>query len=83
MSSLMVYVSKLKRGVFHRGETVALEGGASFGPRRDPKGSFYSSPRVTVYWNQPESVLFMEDSEFAGGRVRGWLSKLGSLRKSA
>ena len=83
MSSLMVYVNKLKRGVLHRGEAAALDGGVSFGPGRDPKGSFYNSPRVTVYWNQPESVLFMEDLEPAGGRVRNWLSKLGGLRKTA
>ena len=83
MSSMMYYVSKLKKGILHRGETAALEGGVSFGPGRDPKGSFYSSPRVTVYWNQPDSVLFMDDSRIETGRVRSWISKMSGLRRSA
>ena len=76
------YLLKLKRGVFHRSETFALEGGIFFGPGSDPKGSFYS-PKLAIDWYQPESVVLMEEPGREKGMVRNWLSKLGGMRKSA
>ena len=83
MNGIKYYLQKVKQTVFHRGETFALEGGISFGPGSDPKGSFYDSPRLSILWYQPESVVLMEDNGRGKGRVRSWLSRLGGLRKSA
>jgi len=80
MSSVKHYLLKLKRDVFHRGETFALEGGIFFGPGSDPKGSFYS-PKLSIYWYQPESDVLVEEPGREKGMVRNWLSKLGGMRK--
>ena len=82
MNSVKHYLLKLKRNVFHRSETFALEGGIFFGPGSDPKGSFYS-PKLAIYWYQPDSVVLMEEPGREKGMVRNWLSKLGGMRKSA
>jgi len=83
MNSLKHYMSKIRRSVFHRGETFALEGGISFGPGSDPKGSFYSRPKLAIYWHQPNSVVLMEETSRGKGRVKGWLARLGKIRKTA
>jgi len=83
MNSVKHYLLKLKRDVFHRGETFALEGGIFFGPGSDPKGSFYSSPKLAISWYQPESVVLVEETGREKGMVRNWLSKLMGMRKSA
>jgi len=83
MKSVRSYVVGLKRSLFHRGESFALEGGISFGPGSgDPKGSFYS-PQMTFYWNQPDSVLWMEESSRKKWLISGWFSKMSKLRKTA
>ena len=82
MSSMKQYLHRLKRGVFHRGETFALEGGIFFGPGSDPKGSFYS-PKLAIYWHQPNSAVPIEEPGRERGLLKSWLSKMGSKRKSA
>lgn len=77
MSSFKHYLTRLKREVFHRRETFALEGGISFGPGRDPKGSFYGSPKLDIYWYQPNGIVLPEESSQEKGRLKGWLTKLG------
>jgi hypothetical protein len=81
MNSVKHYLIRLKRSVFHRGEELALEGGISFGPGSDPKGSFYS-PQLSFYWYQPSSVSIMEEPEQEKRSLRGWFSKMGKLRRS-
>lgn len=83
MNAVKQYLTKLTRSVFNRGETFAVEGGISFGPGSDPKGTFYSSPKVAFYWYQPESVVFMDEPSKPKGLLKGLLVKLGSLRMSA
>ena len=83
MNSMKQYLVKLTRGIFHRGEALAVEGGISFGPGSDPKGTFYNSPKVAFYWYQPETVVDMDESERSTGMLKGLLMKLGSLRMSA
>jgi hypothetical protein len=83
MNSLKHYVHKLKRSVFHKNEEFALEGGIFFGPGSDPKGSFYSSPKLNIYWNQPNSVVFLDEVEDERGLLKSWFSKIGKLRRSA
>jgi len=83
MNGVKQYLVKLARGVFHRGETFAVEGGISFGPGSDPKGSFYTKPRIAVYWYQPDSVTDIEDHGQPKGLLKGLVMKLGSLRLSA
>ena len=83
MKNVRSYLSGLKKSIFHRGETFALEGGISFGPGSgDPKGNFYS-PQLSFYWEQPDSVLLAEDLDGEKGFLSGWLSKMGKLRKTA
>ena len=83
MKSVKSYLVGLKRSVFHRGETFALEGGISFGPGSgDPKGSFYS-PKLSFYWYQPESVVQMDERSDAKGLLKGLVMKLGGMRMSA
>ncbi len=80
MKSVKSYLVGLKRSVFHRGETFALEGGISFGPGSgDPKGNFYS-PRLSFYWEQPDSVQLAEDLDGEKRFLSGWFSKMGKLR---
>jgi hypothetical protein len=83
MNSAKQYLVKIVRGVFHRGETFAVEGGISFGPGHDPKGSFYNSPKVAFYWYQPESDIEVEERAGSKGLLKGLVMKLGSLRLSA
>jgi hypothetical protein len=75
MNNVKGYLVGLKQSIFHRGETMALEGGISFGPGMgDPKGNFYN-PQLSFYWEQPDSVLLEEDSGGENGLLRGWFSK--------
>ena len=83
MNSVKHYLVKLTREVFHRGENFAVEGGISFGPGRDPKGSFYTDPKVAFYWNQPESVVVLDEPSKPREMFKGLLVKLSSLRLSA
>lgn len=83
MSTIRQYLARLKRGVFHRGETFALEGGISFGPGRDPKGSFYSRPKLAIYWYQPDSVVVDEDTTQPKGLLKGLILRIGGLKLSA
>ena len=83
MNSVKNYLVGLKRSIFHRGETFALEGGISFGPGSgDPKGNFYN-PRLSFYWEQPDSVLLDEDSGEGKRLLSSWFSKMGKLRNTA
>ena len=83
MKSVKSYLSGLKRSIFHRSETFALEGGISFGPGSgDPKGTFYN-PRLSFYWEQPDSVVQMDERPDAKGLLKGLVMKLGSMRMSA
>jgi len=83
MNVVKQYLVKLKRGVFHRGEALALEGGISFGPGRDPKGSFYSRPKLAIYWYRPDSAVLMDDHGKTEGLIKGLVKKLGGMRLSA
>ena len=83
MNTMKHYLHRLRRSVFHRGETFALEGGISFGPGTDPKGSFYTSPKLDIYWYQPNGIVHTDDPVTEKGRLKGWLTRLGGLRKSA
>ena len=83
MNSVKHYLAKLAREVFHRGDTFAVEGGISFGPGRDPKGSFYTSPKVSFYWYQPESAVDMDEPSKSDSLIRSLILKLGSMRLSA
>lgn len=83
MNSVKKYLVKLTRGVFNRGEAFAVEGGISFGPGSDPKGTFYNSPKVAFYWYQPESMVNIDEPERSTGLLKSMLVKLGSLRLSA
>jgi hypothetical protein len=82
MNSMKHYLHRLKRDIFHRGEAFAVEGGIFYGPGSDPKGSFYS-PKLAIYWYQPNSVAFVEELGRDRGLLKSWLSKMGSMRKSA
>ena len=79
MNRVKHYLSKLTREVFHRGETFAIEGGISFGPGRDPKGSFYNSPKVAFYWYQPESVDVVNEPSKPDSLLKSLVLKLGSF----
>lgn len=83
MNSVKQYLMRLKRGVLHRGEDFALEGGISFGPGTDPKGSFYDKPHLSIYWYQPDSATHLDKKVRSVGLVKGLIMKLGSLRMSA
>lgn len=82
MNSVKNYLFRLKRSVFHKSEEFALEGGIFFGPGSDPKGSFYS-PKLTIYWYQPDSVDLLDEPGQERGLLRSWFSKLGGMKKSA
>ena len=83
MNSAKQYLGKVIRGVFNRGETFAVEGGIAFGPARDPKGSFYSHPKLAIYWYQPDSAVVTDEQGRASGLLKGLITKLGTLRLSA
>jgi len=83
MNIVKQYLMKLKRDVFHRGESLALEGGISFGPGRDPKGSFYSRPKLAIYWYQPDSAAVVDHPVKQKGLFHGLVKKLGGVRFSA
>ena len=83
MNTVKEYLYKLRQAVFHRGETLALEGGISFGPGRDPKGSFYNHPKLGIYWYQPESAVLMDETEPERGHLKRMLTKLRHFRKTA
>jgi hypothetical protein len=72
-------LAKLTREVFHRGETFAIEGGISFGPGRDPKGSFYNSPKVAFYWYQPDSANVMDEQSKPDSLLKSLVLKIGSF----
>lgn len=82
MGSIRHYIAKLRHSILARDKDLAAEGGIFFGPGHDPKGSFYS-PRISVLWQQPESVVFLDEADSGGGRVRGWLTRLGVAKKTA
>ncbi len=82
MKRIKLHLYNLKRSLFNRSETFALEGGIFFGPGKDPKGTFYN-PKLGIYWYQPDSVITMDEPAGESGLIRNWLSKLGGLRKSA
>lgn len=81
MNRMRTYLHRLRRTVFHRGEALALEGGISFGPGSDPKGSFYGHPKLAIYWYQPPSITVTEESGKEAGLLKGWISKLGRIRR--
>lgn len=83
MNSVKKYLIRLKRGVLHRSENFALEGGISFGPGTDPKGTFYDNPHLSIYWYQPESAGGTRDKVRSIGLVKGLILKLGNLKMSA
>lgn len=79
MKGVKHYMQKLTRGIFHRTDAFALEGGISFGPGSDPKGSFYSRPRLEIYWNQPGDTADMQQPNSTKGLFTGWLTRLMNL----
>lgn len=83
MNRVRTYLNRLRTSVFHRGEAFALEGGIFFGPGSDPKGSFYSHPKLSIYWYQPGSVTAVDELERDEGLFKNWLSKLSRIKKSA
>jgi hypothetical protein len=82
MNSAKHYLVRLKRVVFQKDEGFAMEGGIFYGPGSDPKGSFYD-PKLAINWYQPDSIVPMEEPGRERGLLKNWLTKLGSLRKSA
>ena len=83
MNTVHNYLFRLKKSIFHKGEEFALDGGITFGPGSDPKGSFYSSPKLSIYWYQPESPAVIDEPVKAKGLISSMILKLGSLRMSA
>ena len=83
MSTVQSYLLRLKRSIFHKGEEFALDGGITFGPGSDPKGSFYNSPKLSIYWYQPESPVVIDEQVKAKGLINSLIFKLGSLRMTA
>ena len=83
MDTVQNYLLRLKRSIFHKGEEFALDGGIHFGPGSDPKGSFYSNPKLAIYWSHPESAVIMDEQVKAKGLINSMIFKLGSLRMSA
>ena len=75
MGSIRQYFKKLKRGVFHRSEAFAAEGGIFFGPGRDPKGNFYS-PRLGIYWYEPDTMVPVKIARQDKGWLESWFDKL-------
>jgi len=83
MNTMKHYLLRIRRNVFHKSEAYALEGGITFGPGSDPKGSFNGSPKLAIYWYQPNSALPMEEAGLEKRSLRGLMSKMGMLRKTA
>jgi len=79
MKSVKQYLQKLTRGIFHRGESFALEGGISFGPASDPKGSFYSKPKLEIYWYQPGNVAGMDEPAKGKSFITGWITRIVNM----
>lgn len=82
MKRIKLHLHNLKRSLFHRSETFALEGGIFFGPGKDPKGNFYN-PRLGIYWYQPDSVDAVGEPAEESGLFSNWLTKLRGMRRSA
>ena len=79
MKSVKQYLQKLTRGIFHRGETFALEGGIYFGPASDPKGSFFSHPKLEIYWYQPGNAVSMDEPAKGKSFIAGWITRIANM----